>query len=58
MSDVEQHIAEKLLPALRAAIAQQLGEATKGEWSLEIDSNNAQTVNFHYPTALPEAEYI
>lgn len=56
--DVEQHIAERLLPALRAAIARQLGEPTKGEWSLVIDSNDAQTVNFHYPTALPEAEYM
>lgn len=55
--DVEQHIADKLLPALRAAIAQQLGTPTKGEWSLEIDANDAQTVNFHYPPALPAAEY-
>lgn len=57
VSDVEQHIVEKLLPALRTAIAHQLGEPTKGEWSLEIDSHDAQTVNFHYPTALPAAEY-
>ncbi|MEF3129789.1 nucleotidyl transferase AbiEii/AbiGii toxin family protein [Rhizobium leguminosarum] len=35
----------------------QLGEPAKGEWSLEIDSNDAQTVNFHYPTALPTSEY-
>jgi hypothetical protein len=56
-SDVEQHIAEKLLPALRAAIVEQLGEPTNGEWSLEIDAGDAQTVNFHYPTALPAAEY-
>lgn len=55
VSDIEQHIAERLLPALRAAIAQQLGEPTKGEWSLEIDANDAQTVTFHYPTA--QAEY-
>lgn len=57
VSDVEQHIAEKLLPALRSAIVEQLGEATKGEWSLEIDAADAQTVNFHYPAALPAAEY-
>lgn len=57
VSDVEKHIAEKLLPALRTAIAQQLGEPTKGEWSLEIDADDAQTVNFQYPTALPAAEY-
>jgi hypothetical protein len=55
--DVELHIAEKLLPALRAAIVQQLGEPTNGEWSLEIDAADAQTVNFHYPTALTSAEY-
>ena len=57
VSDVEQHIAEKLLPALRSAIVEQLGEPTKGEWSLEIDAGDAQTVNFHYPTALPASEY-
>jgi len=57
VSDVERPIAEKLLPALRAAIVEQLGEPTNGEWSLEIDSNDAQTVNFHYPMALPTAEY-
>ena len=57
VSDVEQHIAERLLPALRAAIVEQLGEPTESEWSLEIDAGDAQTVNFHYPTALPAAEY-
>lgn len=57
VGDVEQHIAEKLFPALRSAIVEQLGEPTKGEWSLEIDAVDAQTVNFHYPTVLPVAEY-
>lgn len=57
VGDVERHIAEKLLPELRAAIVEQLGEPTNGEWSLEIDAGDAQTVNFHYPTALPAAEY-
>ncbi len=57
VSDVERHIAEKLLPALRAAIVGQLGEPTNGEWSLEVDDGDTQTVNFHYPTALPAAEY-
>jgi hypothetical protein len=57
VGDVERHIAEKLLPALRAAIVEQLGEPSNGEWSLEIDAGDAQTVNFHYPTALPAAEY-
>ncbi|MDH7793885.1 nucleotidyl transferase AbiEii/AbiGii toxin family protein [Ochrobactrum sp. AN78] len=57
VSDVEQHIADKLLPALRAAIVEHLGEPAAGAWSLEIDPNDAQTVNFHYPTALPATEY-
>ncbi|MBB4611289.1 nucleotidyl transferase AbiEii/AbiGii toxin family protein [Sphingomonas yabuuchiae] len=57
VGDVERHIAEKLLPALRAAIVEQLGEPSDGEWSLAIDGNDAQTVNFYYPTALPAAEY-
>ncbi|WKA42684.1 hypothetical protein [Cupriavidus necator] len=34
------------------------GRGGRHEWSLEIDSNDAQTVNFHYPTALPETEYM
>jgi len=55
--DVEAHIAEKLLPSLRASIVQQLGKPKNGEWSLEIDGADAQTVNFHYPTALAAAEY-
>lgn len=55
VSDVEKHIAGKLLPALRAAITQHLGE--HGEWSLKIDPNDPQTVNFHYPPALPRSEY-
>ncbi|MGH0223142.1 nucleotidyl transferase AbiEii/AbiGii toxin family protein [Sinorhizobium meliloti] len=55
--DVELHIAQKLLPALRASIVRQLGEPTNGEWSLEIDDADEQTVNFHYPTALAAAEY-
>lgn len=57
VGDVERHIAEKLMPALRAAIAKQLGEPTNGEWSLEIEPSDPQTVNFHYPTALPKEAY-
>ncbi|WP_352582402.1 hypothetical protein [Mesorhizobium sp. M0088] len=55
VGDVEMHVAEKLLPALRAAIGGHLGEPTKGEWSLKIDAGDLQTINFHYPTA-PAAE--
>lgn len=57
VSDVERHIAEKLLPALRASVVEQLGEPTNDDWSLEIDSTDAQTVDFHYPMAFPTAEY-
>ncbi len=57
VADVEKHIAEKLLPALRAAIVQQLGEPKNGEWSLSIDADDPQTLNFHYPPALPPGEY-
>ncbi len=57
VGDVERHIAEKLFPALRAAIVDQLGEPANGEWTLEIDTTDAQTINFHYPTALSAAEY-
>ena len=45
------------MPALRDAIAEQLGEPGNGAWSLEIDPADAQTVNFHYPTALPADAY-
>ncbi len=55
--DVERHIADKLLPALRVQIVEQLGESTTGGWSLGIDPNDAQTVNFRYPTVLPDTEY-
>ncbi|GAJ29329.1 nucleotidyl transferase AbiEii/AbiGii toxin family protein [Acidomonas methanolica] len=57
VGDVEQHIAEKLVPALHDAISEQLGDAASGKWSLEIDANDTQTVNFHYPTALPASDY-
>ena len=56
-SDVEKHIAERLLPALRATIVEQLGEPDQGSWALNIDANDAQTVNFHYPTAFVATEY-
>jgi Nucleotidyl transferase AbiEii toxin, Type IV TA system len=55
--DVEKHIAERLLPALRVAIVRHLGDSAEGGWSLEIDARDRQTVNFHYPIALPRTEY-
>jgi hypothetical protein len=57
VADVERYIAQKLLPALRRAILDQLGEPKAGEWSLEIDPDDAQTVNFHYPAALEATHY-
>lgn len=57
MADVETHIADKMLPALREAIAVQLSEPVKGNWSLEIDANDLQTLNFHYPAALTGQDY-
>lgn len=57
VGDVEKHIAERLLPALRVVIVQELGEPQHDEWSLAVDDADAQTLNFHYPVALPAAEY-
>ena len=57
IADVEKHIAEKLLPALRSAIVEQLGEPKNAEWSLSIDADDPQTLNFHYPPALLAGEY-
>ncbi len=57
MRGVQTHISEKLYPALRTTIEEQLGESSSGNWSLEIDVADAHSVNFHYPTALSDAEY-
>ena len=56
-SDVATHIAGRFLPALQAAFVGALGEPDEGEWSLVIDPADAQTVNFHYPTAFSNIEY-
>jgi Nucleotidyl transferase AbiEii toxin, Type IV TA system len=53
VGDVEEHVKQKLMPALRTAIAKHIGEP----WSLEIDESDRQTVNFHYPTALSKEEH-
>ncbi|WP_108610448.1 nucleotidyl transferase AbiEii/AbiGii toxin family protein [Aminobacter sp. MSH1] len=57
MAEVEKHIANNMLPALREAIAAQLAEPVKGNWSLEVDANEPQTLNFHYPAALTGQAY-
>ena len=56
-ADVQKHIAESLLPTLQAAIVQQLGEPKNDEWSLSVDADDPQTLNFHYPPALSVAQY-
>ena len=57
VGDVETHIRERFLPALRDAIVAQLGEPANRAWTLEIDEGDPQTVNFHYPTALSAVGY-
>jgi len=55
--DVARHVGATLLPALQHKIADQLDEPGRGKWSLEVDGDDPQTVNFHYPTALSAAAY-
>lgn len=57
MADVEKYIASSLLPALAQAITDQIGDPGDGSWSLVIDANDPQTLNFHYPAALESGEY-
>jgi len=57
VADVETHVAERLLPALQAEFARHLGDPADGGWSLEIDPNDAQTVNFQYPPAFGGTDY-
>jgi len=57
MVDVTAHVGGKLLPALDAAISTQLGDAAQNGWSLVIDNEDPQTINFHYPPALSRQEY-
>lgn len=56
VADVETHIADRLLPALQSEFVRQLGEPA-GAWSLTIDPDDAQTVNFRYPPAFAGPEY-
>ena len=57
MGDVERHIADKLRPALHDSFARHLGNRTDGDWSLEIDAEDRQALNFHYAPAFPRADY-
>ncbi|MCB5412321.1 nucleotidyl transferase AbiEii/AbiGii toxin family protein [Pseudogemmobacter faecipullorum] len=57
VTEVEMHVAERLLPALQAEFARHLGDPADGGWSLEIDPNDAQTVNFQYPPAFGGTDY-
>lgn len=58
MVDIEKRIADNMLPALRGAIAAQLGEPIKDNWSIEVDAKDPQTLNFHYPAALTARDYL
>lgn len=55
--DVGAHIANQLLPALQSALVKELGEPSAGGWSLLIDPEDPQTLNFHYPAAFATGEY-
>ena len=57
MADVEKYIASSLLPALAQAITDQIGDPGDGSWSLVIDANDPQALNFHYPAVLEGGEY-
>lgn len=56
VADVQGHIANEVLPALRDAIAAQLGPAATA-WRLEIDPDDPQTLNFQYPSSLGQGSY-
>lgn len=56
VAGVRAHIAGPFLTTLREAIAQQLGPED-GQWSLTIDPQDPQTVNFCYPSSLTERDY-
>lgn len=45
-------IRDTLLPAIRAELEKQLAE--DADWSLELESNDPQTILFHYPRANPK----
>lgn len=55
--DVEAHITNQLLPALQSAFVKELGDPSAGGWSLLIDPDDPQTLNFHYPAAFATSEY-
>jgi len=45
-------VTHRLLPALRASIAQELGNAGSGDWTLTQDSLDPGTLHFAYPRAV------
>jgi hypothetical protein len=57
MADVQDHIATVLLPQLNDAITNELGPSEKAGWSLVIDNEDAQSLNFHYPSSLGRTDY-
>ena len=57
VKELEKHIANTLLPALRNSIEQHLGSPDVASWRLELDEDNPQCINFFYPTALSQSDY-
>lgn len=55
--DVRRYIRETIYPALRCVISEQLGEPTDRGWTLEIDADDPQAVNFYYPPAFQSGTY-
>ena len=53
----EEHISTDFLKTFHQRIAGLLPD-TQFSWQLEVDPQNAQVVNFHYPTTTDEVEYI
>ncbi len=57
VSEVEHHVAQRLIPALQASIAEQLGDPSESGWSIALDPADPQNVNFQYPPALVATSY-
>lgn len=55
----QQHVRERILPALTETFASELPETLDWELVPDLDDPDKQTLLFHYPTALPErAAYL
>lgn len=54
---VVSHVALKIVPALQASITEQLGEPGRSGWSIGVDLDDPQNINFQYPPAFDAASY-